>query len=143
MSRRLSDLEIAVRIVPTMLRWPSSDSRAWQCLHDGVDALRKMLRSLDDECQEIEHDRELNAAAIAQRREELGRQVLEELMTFGQLQSAERAVADEVKQLEPKNQSLLTKALNELRDGVEAARRAVVERCERRTFARSNVRFRG
>lgn len=142
MSRRLSDLEIAVRIVPTMLRWPLSDSRAWGRLHNGVDALRKILRSLDDACQEIEHDRELNAAAIAQRREKLGRQALEELTTFSLLQSAERAVANEVKQLEPKNQSLLTKALNELRDGVEAARRAVVERCQMRTFAPSNARFR-
>jgi len=108
----------------------------------GVDALRKLLRSLDDECQKIEHDLGLNAAAIAKRRAELGRQALEELLTFGQLERAERAVEEQIKQGETKSQSLLTKAVAELREGVEA-KRVVVERCQMHAVAPSNVRFRG
>jgi len=142
MTRRITDLEIAVRIVPTMVRWPSSDLRAWCCLRNGVDTLRKLVRSLDHECEKIERDRELNAAAIARRRSELGHQALEDLMTFGQLESAERAVEEQIKQGETKSQFLLTKAAAELREGVEAARRAVIERCQMHAVAPSNVRFR-
>ena len=49
--------------------------------------------------------------------------------------TAERAVNENFDKLEPKMQTLLMKAFGELREGVDAARRAVVERCQMCAFA--------
>ena len=144
--KRLTEAEIQVRIVPTMLRWPSPESAntgVWDRLRDGVKALRAMLRVLDDACHRAEHDRDLKPESIARHRIELGDQALSKLAAFKPLQIAERAVDENINDLEPKRQNLLTKALDELREGVAATERAVVERCQMRAVPQLNVRFRG
>jgi hypothetical protein len=91
-----------------------------------------MLRGPDDNCHRAEQNTDLNPAAIARRRVELGDQALNKLTAFKPLHSAERAIDKSINDLEPKMQNLLTKALDELREGVAATKRAVVERCQMR-----------
>ena len=144
--KRLTEAEIQVRIVPTMLRWPSPESAntsVWDRLRDCVEALRGMLRLLDEKCDRAEHDSDLKPESIARRRKELGDQALSKLAAFKPLQIAERAVDENTNDLEPKMQNLLTKALDELREGVAATERAVVERCKMRAVPELDVRFRG
>ena len=130
--RRTSCFSVAIgaRVIPTMLRWPSSKAAktlAWDRLRDCVEAL---LRVLDDACHRAEQNADLKPEAIARRRKELGDQALSKLAAFKPLLSAERAVDESINDLDPKTQSLLTKGLDELREGVAATRRAVVERCQ-------------
>lgn len=144
--KRLTENEIRVRIVPTMLRWPSPESAntsVWDRLRDGVEALRAMLRALDDACHEVEHDRHINPQDIRRRRIELGNHALSKIAAFKPLDTAERAVDANINDLEPKMQNLLRKALEELREGVAATERAVVERCQMRAVPQQDVRFRG
>jgi hypothetical protein len=72
--------------------------------------------------------------AIARRRAELGRQALAELASFRLFEIAEKAVSENIDFLRdaPQMQQQLTKALNELREGVAATKRMVLERCEMR-----------
>ena len=135
MTHKLTDLGIAARIVPTMLRWPISEVAAGNRLRDGVEALRDMLRGLDDACQRLEHDHRLQPQEVRRRRTELGERALRQLVDFKPVLSAERAVNENIDKVEPKMQTLLIKALGELREGVDAARRAIVERCQMRVFA--------
>ena len=133
MIRRLTDIEIAARVVPTMVRWPAPEAgkmSVWNLLRDCVEALRALLRVLDDTCHRAEQNADLKPEAIARCRKELGDQALSKLAAFKPLLSAERAVDESINDLDPKTQSLLTKGLDELREGVAAARRAVVERCQ-------------
>ena len=144
--KRLTEAEIQVRIVPTMLRWPSPESAntgVWDRLRDGVEALRAMLRVLDDACHRAEHDRDLKPESIARHRIELGNQALSKLAAFTPLRSAELAVDKNINDFEPKMQNLLRKALEDLREGIAATERAVVERCRMRAVPQQNVRFRG
>jgi hypothetical protein len=155
MARRLSDIAIATRIVPTMLRWPSSEitkATIWDKLRNAVEALRDLVRTLDNGCDQIERDPHLKGAATARRRMELGDQTLGRLVTFEPVERCERAVKETINNLEPKTQALLWKALNELHEGVDAARRAVIERCQTRAgypalagvpSERMDVRLRG
>ena len=89
-----------------------------------------MLRVLDDAYHRAEQNADLKPEAIARRRKELGDQALSKLAAFQPLQTAERAVDQSINSLEPKMQNLSRKALDELREGVAATRRAVVERCQ-------------
>jgi hypothetical protein len=91
-----------------------------------------MLRGLDDNCHRAEQNTDLNPAAIARRRVELGDQVLSKLAAFKPLDTAERAIDESINDLEPKMQNLLTKALDEAREGIAAAERAIIERCQMR-----------
>ena len=144
--KRLTEAEIQVRIVPTMLRWPSPESAntsVWDQLRDCVEALRGMLRLLDEKCDRAEHDSDLKPESIARRRKELGNQALSKLAAFTPLRSAELAVDKNINDLEPKMQNLLRKALEELREGIAATERAVVDRCQMRAVPQLNVRFRG
>ena len=128
----------AARVVPSLVRWPGSEvtnTLAWDRLRDCVEALRAMLRILDDTCHRAEQNADLKPEAIARRRKELGDQALSKLAAFQPLQTAERAVDQSINSLEPKMQNLLRKALDESREGVAATRRAVVERCQMRAFA--------
>ena len=146
MPRKLSDIAIAVRVVPTMLRWPSSDAAStivWDRLRDAVEALRSLVRSVDDDCDKVEHDSHLNWEGIARRRIELGNQALSKLAAFTPLHSSELTVDKNINDFEPKMQNLLRKAIDELREGVAAAERAVVERCRMRAVPQQDVRFRG
>ena len=144
--KRLTEAEIQVRIVPTHLRWPSPESAntsVWDRLRDCVEALRGTLRLLDEKCDRAEHDVDLNPKAIARRRIELGEQALSNLGAFKPLQTAELAVDANINDFEPKMQNLLRKALEDLREGIAATERAVVERCRMRAVPQQDVRFRG
>lgn len=222
MTKRLTDLEIKARIVPTSLRWPSVEvakNRTWDKLRDGVDLLRGMMHALDLACRAIEDDVELNPNGIANRRTELGQKAYAELKSWPPLQAAEAAVATNLTYLEgkmvdlpsppvevadvsmarelrehikrqerpldfvlknmddkdvlgavlcakpylsglsetewnlvrqrarstahpiqAKEQEALTKALSDLREGVEAGKRLVLERCDLRLDADGQVR---
>ena len=105
MSRRLTDVQIAAYVIPTAPRWPSREvgkTVAWQRLHDAVEALRVLVRVVDDGCLQAEQDQDLSLDGIARRRAALGRQALSELEQFKPLQTAERAVAENIDYLEKK-----------------------------------------
>ena len=137
----MTDLEIAARVVPTMLRWPPEI--VFDQMRDCVEALRSMLRVLEERCDRVERDTDLKPESISRRRIQLGEEALAKLAAFEPLQKAERAVDENIKHLDTKTQNLLAKALDEFREGVAATRRAVVERCRMRAVPRLNVRFRG
>ena len=54
-----------------------------------------------------------------------------------------RAVDEHVKHRDTKTQNLMARASDEVREGVAATQRAVIERCQIRAAPRMNVRFRG
>ena len=141
MPRRLSDNEIAVRVVPTMLRWPPEI--AVDQMRDCVEALRNRLRVLDESCEHAERDTDLKPESISRRRIQLGEEALAELAVFEPLHRAERGVDEHIKHLDTKTQNLMARALDEVREGVAATQRAVIERCQIRVAPWMNVRFRG
>jgi hypothetical protein len=128
MARRMTDIEIAARIVPTMLRWPPES--AFDPMRECVEALRDTLHVLDEKCDRAEQDPELKRESIGRRRTQLGEHALAQLLAFEPFLKAELAVNERIKHLDTKTQNSLAKALNELREGVAAAKRAVVERCQ-------------
>lgn len=102
---RLSDNEIALRIVPTILRWPSPEiakAISWDRLRDSVDALRGLARAVDQGCAGAEQDRDLSHAGIRRRRNKIGQTALGELANFKPIKAAEKAVADNLAFLEEK-----------------------------------------
>jgi hypothetical protein len=139
-THKLSDIQIKVRIVPKRVRWPESGSSdAWTKGHNCVDALQDLVRSLDTDCVEVEHNRDISADAISRRRAELCDQALRNLVHFPAFELAEKALAENIVALERLNarnpeqvQMLqkLTQALNDLREGIAATRRMVLERCK-------------
>ena len=141
LKRRMTDLEIAVRVVPTMLRWPPEI--AFDRMRDCVEALRRMLRVLDERCEHTERDTDLKPESISRRRIQLGEKALAELAVFEPLHRAERSVDEHITHLDTKTQNLLARALDEVREGVAATQRAVIERCQMRVAPWMNVRFRG
>jgi len=103
MTKRLTDIEIATRIVPTMLRWPPAEiakTITWDRLRDAVDQLRGLIRTVDDGCVAAEQDTDLNPDGIARRRQTLGRQAISELANWPPLQATERAVTENIEYLE-------------------------------------------
>jgi hypothetical protein len=85
MPKRLSDLEIEARVVPTMLRWPPPDvakAIAWDRLRECVDALRGLLRTIDHHCIEAEQNGDFSPEGISRQRIALGQQALAELESF-------------------------------------------------------------
>ena len=103
MARRLTDTEIAARIVPTMLRWPvEGKTIAWDRLRECVDALRGLVRTVDAHCIGAEQDQDLSSEGIARRRAEYGRQALTELATFNPFAVAEKATIQNIQYLEEK-----------------------------------------
>jgi hypothetical protein len=100
---KLTDLEIAARIVPTMLRWPPPEiarTITWDRLREPVDLLRIMMRTVDDACLQAEADGDLSPDGIARRRQKIGRQALSELENWSPLRAAERAVTENIEYLE-------------------------------------------
>ena len=135
-THKLTDTEIQVRVVPTHMRWPERGTTVvWSKLHDAVDALQNVVRDVDQGCLEAEQDPELSAGGIARRRIGLGEQALRQLADFKPVLTAERAVNENIDKFESKMQTSLTTALGEMQRGVDAARRAVIERCQMRAFA--------
>ncbi|MCK1478048.1 hypothetical protein IVB27_25405 [Bradyrhizobium sp. 197] len=102
MTRRLTDTEIAARIVPTVMRWPADISKtiAWDRLRECVDALRGLVFTVNGHCLEAEHDGDLSPDGIFRRRTQLGQQALAELADFTPFQTAEKAVASNLVYLE-------------------------------------------
>jgi hypothetical protein len=102
MTRRITDTEIAARIVPTMLGWPADISKtlAWDRLRECVDALGGLVYTVDSHCIEAEQDQDLSPEGIIRRRTQVGQQALSALAAFKPLQAAEKAVADNVAHLE-------------------------------------------
>lgn len=101
MQMRMTELQIATRIVPTMQRWPSdANTIAWDKLRSCVDALRSLVYTVDMHCTEAERDRDLSAEGIVRRRARLGQQALAELESFKPLQDAIKAVESNLAFLE-------------------------------------------
>jgi hypothetical protein len=144
-SHKLSDVEIQVRVVPKHLRWPENGSSVvWTKAHTCVDALQKLVRSLDLACVEAEQSHELSAGAVARRRVELCEQALRKLVNFSAFEIAEKALSENIVAMERRSdrdpeqvQMLqeLTQALHDLREGIEATRCMVLERCKMREGA--------
>ena len=102
-SHRLTDNEIHTCVVATRIRWPETGTTiAWSRLHDCVDALQGLVRTVDLHCAEAEQNHDFSAAGITRRRVELGRQALTELANFKPLQAAEKATLDNIEYLEKK-----------------------------------------
>lgn len=101
MQMRMTELQIATRVVPTMQRWPSdANTIAWDKLRSCVEALRSLVYTVDMHCTEAERDRDLSAEGIVRRRGRLGQQALAELESFKPLQDAIKAVESNLAFLE-------------------------------------------
>ena len=141
-SKRLTDTAIKVCIVPGRLRWPPPGTDiAWTKAHDCVDALQNLVRKVDLACLEAEQDRESSASSIARRRTEVCDKAMAELVSFRLFQIAEKVVTEKIDLLERRTgvdaqqaqmQQNLTRVLADLREGVEATKRMVKERCKMR-----------
>lgn len=141
-TRKLTDNEIAIRIVPKRLRWPESGSSiAWTKAHDCVDALQDLVRNVDLGCLEAEQDHELSGGRIQRRRAELCDQALRKLANFRLFDIAKKALSENIVALESLSvrdpeQALmlqkLTQALHDLREGIEATKRVVLDQCKMR-----------
>jgi hypothetical protein len=137
---KMTDIEVAIRIVPTHLRWPQSGtSLVWTKAHGCVAALQNLVRSVDVACCDVERDRELSAAAINRRRAEIFDRTKLKLANFRPFETAEKALSADIAALDRlsertpqqvKSHQQLTKAIGELREGLHATTRAVAERCK-------------
>jgi len=144
-THKLTETEIAIRIVPKRLRWPEAGTTiAWTSAHACVDALRDLIRKVDQACIEAEQNKELSAAGIGRRRAEICDQALRKLANLAAFEIAEKALTENFDALErlsnpnpeqAKTHDKLKHALRDLREGVEATRRTVLERCKVRERA--------
>ncbi|MCK1570792.1 hypothetical protein [Bradyrhizobium sp. 174] len=140
MTKRLTKNEIAVRIVPTHLRWPEAGaSLLWRRLHECVQQLHEFARAVDDNCCEIEQGREVSRDEIVRHRAEIGHEALMKLAAFGPFQIAKQAASKEIETLqkredltsqEAQGKQRLMMAMDELRDGIAAMERLLRERCK-------------
>lgn len=96
---------------------------------------------MDRDCSEAEQNRELSANAIGQRRAAIGEQALRKLVNFRSFEVAEKAVTENIDVLErlsdrdPAQVQMLqklTRALQDLQEGVQATMRMVLDRCKMR-----------
>lgn len=76
MRKPLTDLQIAIQVVPTLVLWAQAETVAWDRLRKCVCALRDLVRAVDNSCLQVEQDPHLSGDSIARRRAELGRQAL-------------------------------------------------------------------
>ena len=104
MTKRLSEIEIAARIVPTSLRWSDKTAKtvAWDRLRECVEALRGLVQTVDSHCVEAEQNQDLSPSGVTRRRTECGRQAMTELANFKPFQLAEKAVLQNLEFLETK-----------------------------------------
>jgi hypothetical protein len=105
----MTENDIEVRIVPTVLRWPSRDTAktiAWDRARECVDSFRGVLRAVDAHCTKAEQNADLSPAGIARQRAAVGQQALAELDSFKPFQLAEKAVAENIRYLEDKMTAL-------------------------------------
>jgi hypothetical protein len=140
--QRLSENLIKISIVPRQVRWPERTATpAWAKAHDYVDALQDLVRDVDVGCLRAEQNNEFSSDTIRKRRAAICDAALNRLSNFGRLEIAKRALTESVDALErlsDRNQEqvemleTLKRALLDLREGVEATRRMVQERCKAR-----------
>ena len=123
----------------THLRWPErGTASAWTDAHNCVGALQELVRNVDLGCLKAEQDRELSSGAIARRRAEICDQAMIKLANFPAFHIAEKTLFENIVALENRDpeqvQMLrkLTQALHDLREGIEATRRMLLERCKTR-----------
>ncbi len=143
-THKLSNTEIAICIVPKRLRWPEPRTGSvWTKAHYCVDAFQDLVRGVDIACVDAEQS-ELSAGDIARRRAELCDQALRRLANFPAFEIAEKALSENIVALErlsnrnPEQAQMLqklTQALHDLREGIEATRRMVLDRCKIRESA--------
>ncbi len=102
---------------------------------------RQIIRDIDTACGEVEDDGELSAGAIARRRSEMCDRALRKLVSFQPFEIAEKALTENIDALDrltaPNGQQSqmnqnMTKAVADLREGLEATRRMVLDRCKMR-----------
>ena len=126
----------------THLRWPErGTASAWTDAHNCVGALQELVRNVDLGCLKAEQDRELSAGAIARRRAEICDQAMIKLANFPAFHIAEKTLSENIVALErlsnrnPEQVQMFrksTQALHDLREGIEATRRMLLERCKTR-----------
>ncbi|MCK1354640.1 hypothetical protein IVB56_27220 [Bradyrhizobium sp. CW7] len=146
MTKRMTETEIRIRIVPTHLRWPSADTNSvWRRLHECVHKMHDLARAVDVNCSCIEEKRTLGPNEIERRRTEVVQEARTKLANFGPLDVARRAVAAELNSMQSRSdltlqdaqtKEKLTKVLKELEAGVAATERLLLERCELRDARR-------
>ena len=67
LTNKLTDIEIAVRIVPTRVRWPDSNSgTVWVKAHRCVQAFENIVREVDLSCSQAEQH--ISVATVHRRR---------------------------------------------------------------------------
>lgn len=133
-ARRMTELEIAARVVPTMLRWPSQNPQRalWDQLREAVEGLRDLVRTIETDCRHLESDPHLNPEAVRRRRVELGERMTGRLLSLRPVEDCERAIEENTQNVDPKTRASFAKAIDELREGVASTRRAIRERCQMR-----------
>jgi hypothetical protein len=140
-SQRLSENLINICIVPQHVgRWLERGTRpAMTTAQDCVDAFKDLVRAVDLESLQVEQSGELSAEAIRKRRSMICDKAMKKLANFQPFHVAEKALLDEINRLErlshpdPQESQMrekLNQALRDLREGVEATRRLVQERCK-------------
>ncbi len=137
---KVSEAQIAITVVPRRVRWPGPEAgTAWAAAHRCVDAWHEFVRKLDRDCTEAEQNSDLSASAIARRRDQLCDQAMSELARFRPFEIAEEALISNIAARESlsdpdpqqaKMHDKLRQALRDLREGVEATRRMLLERCK-------------
>jgi hypothetical protein len=143
---RLSENLIAISIVPQhVARWlERGTTPAMTSAYDCVVAFKDLVRAADLESLQVEQNRELSAEAIRKRRSMICDKAMTKLANFKAFHVAEKALIDEINRLErlsdpdPQQAQMrdkLNQALRDLREGVEATRRLVQERCKIRERA--------
>jgi hypothetical protein len=138
MTRPMTDIEIAVRIVPSHVGWPKDDSGVWRLLRSCVDSLHNVARDVDRRCAEIERG---DRGDIARSRTELGSEIIAKLASFRPFEIAYKAATDKINSLERqlyrtpeevRTYETLIKARADLSEGIAASKRAVLDRCKMR-----------
>ncbi|AZO12541.1 hypothetical protein EJ074_28015 [Mesorhizobium sp. M3A.F.Ca.ET.080.04.2.1] len=92
MPKQITELDIAARIAPAAIRWPSTAIH-WEKLKKAVDAIRMLVAAVDANCKVVEQDPDLSLEGIARKRVDIARRALGELVDFAPQRSAESAVA--------------------------------------------------
>jgi hypothetical protein len=139
---KLSVLQIAATIVPRRARWPEPGAGSgWTAAHRCVDGWHSLVRQADLACSEAEADPELTASGIARRRAEICDRTMIMMANFKLFEIAEGTLSKNIDSLErlsdrgPEQVQMLLKlnqAREDLREGVEATKRMVRERCKMR-----------
>jgi hypothetical protein len=101
MTKKLTDAEIKLRLVPSRLRWPEANANiAWTKLHDAVDALHGLAGIVESNCRQAEDNIDLTPAGIDRRRTAVGQQAYSELVNFAPFVAAEKAADNTITLLE-------------------------------------------